>query len=94
MVALANRFARWALESGLRPGDRVALFLPNRMEYLPAWYGLSKVGVVSALINNQLTGQALAHCLDLAGALGVIVDAETAPCFLYTVCACRTKNRS
>ena len=43
MEALANRFARWALEIGLRPGDRVALFLPNRIEYLPAWYGLSKV---------------------------------------------------
>jgi fatty-acyl-CoA synthase len=49
------------------------------MEYLPAWYGLSKVGVVSALINNQLTGQALAHCLTLAGAHEVIVDAETSP---------------
>ena len=32
MDALANRFARWALEAGLRPGDRVALFLPNRIE--------------------------------------------------------------
>ena len=79
MDGLANRFARWALESGLRPGDRVALFLPNRMEYLPAWYGLSKVGVVSALINNQLTGQALAHCLNLANAREVIVDPETSP---------------
>jgi fatty-acyl-CoA synthase len=79
MEALANRFARWALEAGLKPGDRVALFLPNRIEYLPAWYGLSKVGVVSALINNQLTGQALAHCLTLAGAHEVIVDAETSP---------------
>jgi acyl-CoA synthetase (AMP-forming)/AMP-acid ligase II len=79
MDGLANRFARWALESGLRPGDRVALFLPNRMEYLPAWYGLSKVGVVSALVNNQLTGQALAHCLNLANAQEVIVDPETSP---------------
>ena len=79
MDALANRFARWALEAGLKPGDRVALFLPNRIEYLPAWYGLSKVGVVSALINNQLTGQALVHCLALAGAHEVIVDAETSP---------------
>lgn len=79
MDELANRFARWALESGLKPGDRVALFLPNRIEYLPAWYGLSKVGVVSALINNQLTGQALAHCLALSEAREVIVDPETSP---------------
>lgn len=79
MDALANRFARWAVEAGLKAGDRVALFLPNRIEYLPAWYGLSKVGVVSALINNQLTGQALAHCLSLSGAHEVIVDGETSP---------------
>ena len=79
LEALANRFALWALDLGLRPGDRVALFLPNRIEYLPAWYGLSKVGVVSALINNQLTGQALVHCLDLADAREVIVDGETSP---------------
>lgn len=79
MDALANRFSRWAIEAGLRAGDRVALFLPNRIEYLPAWYGLSKVGVVSALINNQLTGQALAHCLSLSGAHEVIVNSETSP---------------
>ena len=76
--ALANRYAHWAQETGIRRGETVALFMPNRLEYLPVWIGLAKVGVVTALINNQLTGQPLAHCLNISGAAHCIVDEETA----------------
>ncbi|MEZ5995562.1 MAG: long-chain-acyl-CoA synthetase [Hyphomonadaceae bacterium] len=75
--ALANRFAAWGLGLGLKPGDTVALLLPNRAEYVPAWMGLAKIGVASALINNNLAGAALAHCLSISGASHVIADAET-----------------
>jgi fatty-acyl-CoA synthase len=77
--ALANRFAHWAEHAGLRRGDVVALSMPNRLEYLPIWFGLSKVGVATALINNQLTGEALAHCLNVSGATYCLVDEETGP---------------
>src|SRR5688572_11675553 len=60
--ALANRFAAWADAQGVKTGDTVALLLPNRAEYIPAWAGLAKVGAATALINNNLTGAALAHC--------------------------------
>lgn len=76
--ALANRFAAWADTLGLAPRDTVALLLPNRSEYVPAWAGLAKVGVASALINNNLTGAALTHCLSISGAHHVITDMETA----------------
>jgi fatty-acyl-CoA synthase len=79
--AMANRYASWARDMNLARGETVALFMPNRLEYLPIWYGLSKVGVVTALINNQLTGAPLAHCLSLCGASQVIVDGETAQAF-------------
>ena len=75
--ALANRFAAWGDAQGLKPGDTVALFLPNRAEYVPAWMGLAKIGVASALINNNLTGAALAHCLSISGADHVITHTET-----------------
>ena len=45
------------------------------------WFGLSKVGVATALINNQIAGQALAHCLNVSGAAHLICDPETAPSF-------------
>ncbi|UTP38899.1 long-chain-acyl-CoA synthetase [Phenylobacterium sp. LH3H17] len=81
MDAVANRFAHWAKGMNIRRGQVVALFLPNRLEYFPIWYGLSKIGVVTALINNQLAGLPLAHCLNISGAAHVIVDGETSPVF-------------
>ena len=59
--AQANRIARWALAQGLKAGDTVALFMTNRWDYIAIWFGLSKVGIVTSLINNQLTGASLAH---------------------------------
>jgi fatty-acyl-CoA synthase len=78
---IANRFAHWGKGLNLRRGQTVALFMPNRLEYFCVWYGLSKIGVVTALINNQLSGLPLAHCLNISGAAHVIVDAETSPVF-------------
>jgi fatty-acyl-CoA synthase len=76
---IANRYAHWAIEHGIRRGETVALYAPNRVDYLAIWYGLSKIGVATALINNNLTGAQLAHCVEIAAAAHAIVDAETAP---------------
>lgn len=77
--ALSNRYANWARGRGMKRGEAIALFMQNRAEYLPIWLGLSKVGITTALINNQIMGAGLAHCLNLAGASHIIVDAECAP---------------
>jgi fatty-acyl-CoA synthase len=79
--AMANRYANWAKGRGMKRGDTIALFMPNRIEYLAIWYGLSKVGIATALINNNLTGPALTHSLNICGAAHLILDAETAPMF-------------
>jgi fatty-acyl-CoA synthase len=71
-----NRYARWALAQGIPVGDCVGLLMPNRPEYLAAWLGLSRVGVVVALINSNLVGTSLAHCIDVSGAEHLIVAAE------------------
>lgn len=70
--AYANQVAHWALEQGLRPGDCVALFMENCPEYVPIWVGLSKVGVVTALINHHLQGDALAHCVGIVDATHLV----------------------
>jgi len=75
--ATANRYAHWARAQGIERGAAVALLLPNRLEYLPIWYGLTKMGVAAALINNQLVGADLAHCLNISGARHCLVDAQT-----------------
>jgi fatty-acyl-CoA synthase len=77
--ALANRYAHWARGRNLRRGDAVALMMMNRADYIAAWMGLSKVGVAAALINTNLSGQPLAHCLNIVGASQVLADEETWP---------------
>src|SRR5579862_4699128 len=57
--AAANRVAHWGHAHGLRVGDRVALLMQNRPEYLYAWGGLAKLGVVVPLINPNLRGDML-----------------------------------
>ncbi len=76
---LANRYANWAFDSGLRAGDVVAVFMQNHPDYIACWYGLSKIGIVSALINQNMVGQQLSHSVNVAKAKAIIVDDELAP---------------
>jgi fatty-acyl-CoA synthase len=71
-----RRYARWGLAQGLRKGDAVALMAHNHPGYMAAWLGLSSVGVVVALINSNLRGEALAHCLAAAAPKHVIAADE------------------
>ncbi len=73
-----NRYASWALSRGLKPGDCVALMLTNRPDYVAIWLGLSKLGIVTALINTALNGISLRHCLKLAAPRHVIAESRFA----------------
>lgn len=74
--AYANQVAHWAVDQGCVAGDTVAIFARNRLEYVALWFGLSKVGVIPALLNFQLQAKALAHCLSISGARLMIMDHE------------------
>jgi len=74
----ANRVAGWALEQGYKPGDTVAIFVQNRLEYVALWYGFTKIGTIPALINYQLAGPALAHCVNISDARHLILDSQLA----------------
>jgi fatty-acyl-CoA synthase len=71
-----NRYARWARSAGVAKGDTVALIMPNGIDYVAAWLGISRVGSVVALINTKLVGQSLAHCIDVAKPAQIIVAHE------------------
>ena len=74
----ANRYSRWALAAGFAKGDVVALMMGARPEYFALWLGLTQVGVVVALLNVNLAGAALAHCVRVSGAQAAIVEAPFA----------------
>src|SRR5580698_1491032 len=81
LAARANMYARWAIAQNLAKGDIVCLIMPNRPEYLAIWLGLTSVGVVVALINTQLRGASLVHCIDIVAPQHMIVAAEYAASF-------------
>ena len=76
ITELSHRFARWTLAEGVRVGDVVCLSMRNRPEYLAIWLGITQVGGVVALLNPNLTGAALAHCVKLAAPKHIIIDAN------------------
>jgi fatty-acyl-CoA synthase len=81
LAARANRYARWALAQGLAKGETVGLLMPNRPDYMAAWLGISRVGGVVALLNTNLTGRALAHCIDIVAPRYLIVASELTEAF-------------
>jgi fatty-acyl-CoA synthase len=77
----ANRYARWFQSENLGKGDTICLLMPNRPEYLAAWVGITSVGGVAALINTNLIGPSLAHCIDIVEPKHIFVAAELADSF-------------
>jgi acyl-coenzyme A synthetase/AMP-(fatty) acid ligase len=67
----------------LKKGDCVALFLENKPEYVATWIGLSKIGVISALINTNLQNQPLLHSIQLAKPKIVLYGSSLENCKLH-----------
>jgi fatty-acyl-CoA synthase len=71
-----HQYARWTLDEGIEHGEVVCLLMTNRPEYLAAWLGITSVGGVVALLNTNLPGPALAHCINVVQPKHLIVAAE------------------
>src|SRR6266581_2996221 len=72
----ANRYARWALDQSVRKGDAVCLLMPNRPEYMAIWLGITRVGGIVALLNTNLVGPSLAHCINIVEPRHIIIAEE------------------
>jgi fatty-acyl-CoA synthase len=78
LASRINRYARWARSVGVAKSDTVGLIMPNGIDYVAAWLGISRIGGVVALINTKLIGQSLAHCIDVARPSQIIVAHDVA----------------
>ncbi|QNI34480.1 long-chain-acyl-CoA synthetase [Alloacidobacterium dinghuense] len=72
----SNQYARWALGQGIAKGDVVGLLMTNRPEYFAVWLGITSVGGVVALLNTNLIGPSLAHCVNIVAPKHLIVAGE------------------
>ncbi len=72
----ANQYANLFSSLGYKKGDTIALIMENRPEYLMIHTGLSKVGIIPALINTNNRGRVLAHSIKTADARAIICGHE------------------
>ena len=73
--ALAEQILRLASalrELGLQPGDRLALYLPNSVEYVICFYGAMRAGLVATPINGAFTSAEVSYLLSDSGAAGIV----------------------
>jgi acyl-coenzyme A synthetase/AMP-(fatty) acid ligase len=52
----------------------VAFYLTNSPDFIFAWLGLWAIGAAPAMINHNLEGMALLHCLKISDARILLVD--------------------
>jgi long-chain acyl-CoA synthetase len=77
--AMANGVARALVRHGLRRGDRVALLSANRAEYIAAYYGIMRAGLVAVPVNFKFPRETIHFILRDAGAKLVFADTPRAP---------------
>jgi fatty-acyl-CoA synthase len=63
----ANQTAHWGHNNiHLEQKNSVCLMAYNKPEYISFWIGMGKIGVTTALINTNITGKGLLHCVDIS----------------------------
>jgi acyl-CoA synthetase (AMP-forming)/AMP-acid ligase II len=72
----SGRVATGFAELGLRRGDRVTTWLPNRVEWIVAAFALARLGVVNVLANPRYRPGELAYLVAHSESRCVLVDKE------------------
>ena len=69
----SRAFGAWLQRAGLKRGDRVAIMLPNLLQYPIAMFGALRAGLVVVNVNPLYTASELEHQLKDSGATAVVV---------------------
>ena len=87
-------FAKWIQSTGkFQQGDRIALMMPNLLQYPIAVFGILRAGLVVVNTNPLYTERELQHQLVDSGAKGIVIvenfahtlaDVISETCLLYT----------
>lgn len=78
MEDLSNKVASVFKNHGYRKGDAVSLLMENRPEYVAIWLGLSKLGILTALINTNLKKSSLLHSITISRCQALIYSSNLA----------------
>jgi long-chain acyl-CoA synthetase len=87
--AMANGVARAIQRRGFRRGDRIAILSANCAEYLAAYFGIMRAGLVAVPVNYRFPAKTIDFVIRDAGAKLVFCDYERrahCPSEVTTVC--------
>ena len=76
LVDGAARVAAGLHRLGIEPGDRVAVMMSTRAEFLFAWFGILGAGAIEVPIHDAARGPGISYILDTTGAKALVVDDE------------------
>jgi long-chain acyl-CoA synthetase len=79
---LCDRAAGGLHALGVRPGDRVSLYAPNRWEWVVAYHAALRLGAVVNPVNVMLTPEEVAFVLNDCGAAVIFTSGEKAEVIL------------
>jgi long-chain acyl-CoA synthetase len=69
----SGAFAAYLRQQGLKKGDRLALMMPNLLQYPVALFGALRAGLTVVNVNPLYTERELEHQLDDSGATAIVV---------------------
>ena len=72
--ALVESAARGLVAAGLRPGERVAIYLPNSWEYCVAYHATTLAGGIPTPLNPSYREREVRYQLENSGAVLLITD--------------------
>ncbi|HEX4112065.1 MAG TPA: AMP-binding protein [Stellaceae bacterium] len=75
----ANRVANLLLSLGARHGDRVMMMLGNSVEFVEIYYGLAKIGCISAPVMPRSVAGEVQFICDNLRARFIFAEADSAP---------------
>ena len=73
-ATLCARTAAWLTDQGIGPGDRVAVWLVNRIEWLALLFGLARIDAALVALNTRYRSAELQTVLDRSGARMLVLQ--------------------
>ena len=80
-----DRFARLTARLGLKPGDRLAMSVGNRFEFVEIMYGAMRAGVVPVPLSTRLGTNVLDYIVKDAACVAAVVEPGANPAFVEVV---------